>query len=335
MATEEQGISSNPMRCQTRFSIYSLSMLFIHDIFFKYRKKNVSHIKFSKWNQCVQLLYRGENFGRISPQHWTTFTSTFIRPVQWAGTLQIHFQKPGCEAFLDVQSSNRRYLVTSQETLQACSVTHFIWTSQMFPQEGRRGISSCTVVQRQLHWNAFVDGSLKGMLAQKPFPQWIVGEDCGKVEKGNNDAVEATLAKTSWSQLLVFSRCLTAIAAQTPATASPLSSILVSLFFKEVLPEPGAFVWLAVVGNLLSESRNKISAYLIWLAVAPRLIKICNDRAAVQHVHSCASYLGGCYESSPPTGSPAELRRVSFRGFYPNMGSNSTQLRLWAALQLN
>lgn len=57
MATEEQGISSNPMRCQTRFSIYSsLSMLFIHDIFLS-TQKIVPHIKFSKLNQCIQLLW--------------------------------------------------------------------------------------------------------------------------------------------------------------------------------------------------------------------------------------------------------------------------------------
>lgn len=57
MATEEQGISSNPMQCQTRFSIYSsLSMLFIHDIFLS-TQKIVPHIKFSKLNQCIQLLW--------------------------------------------------------------------------------------------------------------------------------------------------------------------------------------------------------------------------------------------------------------------------------------
>lgn len=39
MATEEQGISSSHMRCQTRFSIYSsLSKLFIHDIFLSTQK---------------------------------------------------------------------------------------------------------------------------------------------------------------------------------------------------------------------------------------------------------------------------------------------------------
>lgn len=58
-----------------------------------------------------------------------------------------------------------------------------------------RGISSCTVVQCQLHWSALVDDSLQGMLAQKPFPQWVVGEDGGKIEKGNNDVVEANTAK--------------------------------------------------------------------------------------------------------------------------------------------
>lgn len=208
----------------------------------------------------------------------------------------------------------------------------------MSPQKRIRGISSCTVVQCQLHWSALVDDSLQGMLAQKPFPQWVVGEDGGKIEKGYNNVVEATLPKTTWSQLLVFNKFLTAISCTDNSNSEP--SVVHFGFFvlQRVFPELGAFVWLAVVGNLSSESRNKIFAEVNCFAVAPRLVKICNDRAAVQHVHSFAFHLGGCSQSSPPTGSPAELMRVSAvarKGFYPNMGSNSTQLLLWAAPQLN
>lgn len=210
----------------------------------------------------------------------------------------------------------------------------------MFPQKTNKRhffLYSCRVSTALQ--SALVDDSLQGTLAQKPFPQWAVGEDGGKIEKGNNDVVAATLSKTTWSQLLVFNKFLTAISGTDNGNSEP--SVVHFGFFvlqRVFFPELGAFVWLAVVGNLSSESQNKIFAEVNCLAVAPRLVKICNDRAAVQHVHSFVFHLGGCSQSSPPTGSPAELMRVSAaarKGFYPNKGSNSTQLRLWATLQLN
>lgn len=109
-----------------------------------------------------------------------------------------------------------------------------------------------------------------------------------------------------------------------------MSPSVVSLFFTEFSPELGAFVWLAVAANLPTESRNKISPEVVWLAVAPILFTICNNHAAAQLVHTLALRLDGCSQSSPPTGSLADLNRVSAAGtkkaFTPKMGSDSTQL---------